>query len=817
MEEANSSSKAPPGSPLPDRVATTTTEDANMSTVKKEPVFTSDIASENDETSICRCNACEAKARPVTTKDDRLREAFSYKMRNDQLKSIQRISDGVDELAATVNDLLGLSDAEDYSTDCSYDSDGGRKFSWSMFKSRAKKRRQRRRALKNAKESGLADGAKNRPERNEESTNKPRHIISEVRECNLEQFQSRPAGDDQQLHCIDVLVAGDSLHDDIDDFNNFVTKMKDDTSKTWIPGQATKQFKDSNSELEDQTWIRRIRINSRAVIELLSQVCFEPKDSASQSMVFFRPFQVLVSRHRDMEEKMANIQKLASHRAIGGTDPRDEVVNAEDIETQDWDSKMKKLCEDKDALQELTCFMDFMESRIMPDSRRYCNTSSSLPRTIRYDDLWYLFKPGDLVYVSRDTSGRDRFRPRPSSQQILRIVQTRLTTITENKPPLGLSDEKPWSLLCHFIEYDGASYAPVHVIFPPIPPFRGEKRVTELMVFPVSYLEDDQIMAQAQSDGMTYVSLIERRSGFYSGWTQTVSPTGVFLTDDSGGDRLLSPEHIESDILVDYQETFNAFPKWKVMSYPGLAGDDKLHTGSSYFIKSSRPIIEWDEEGGMSLDQSDHILVADNTETIDAKSLLEKDSLGQFKQDTRTAPTGRFLALLPRRFFAYAVLERKFLQLNTRFVRNADLEANEKAFEKLEINSKYKRLILALVKSHFDKVEAEKKTNVEIDTQDLIRGKGKGVVILLHGVPGVGKTATAEAVALKWKKPLFPITCGDLGYTAESLERSLNEIFRLAHHWGCILLLDEADVFITQRERHDLKRNALVSGKLKKS
>lgn len=103
-------------------------------------------------------------------------------------------------------------------------------------------------------------------------------------------------------------------------------------------------------------------------------------------------------------------------------------------------------------------------------------------------------------------------------------------------------------------------------------------------------------------------------------------------------------------------------------------------------------------------------------------------------------------------------------------------------------------------------------TNVEIETQDLIRGKGKGVVILLHGVPGVGKTATAEAVALKWKKPLFPITCGDLGYTAETLERSLNEIFRLARHWGCILLLDEADVFITRRERHDLKRNALVSG-----
>lgn len=88
----------------------------------------------------------------------------------------------------------------------------------------------------------------------------------------------------------------------------------------------------------------------------------------------------------------------------------------------------------------------------------------------------------------------------------------------------------------------------------------------------------------------------------------------------------------------------------------------------------------------------------------------------------------------------------------------------------------------------------------------------KGVIILLHGVPGVGKTATAEAVAQRWNKPLFPITCGDLGIDADRVEKSLKGIFRLAHLWDFILLLDEADVSIAQRERRDLARNALVSG-----
>ena len=62
-------------------------------------------------------------------------------------------------------------------------------------------------------------------------------------------------------------------------------------------------------------------------------------------------------------------------------------------------------------------------------------------------------------------------------------------------------------------------------------------------------------------------------------------------------------------------------------------------------------------------------------------------------------------------------------------------------------------------------------------------------------------------------KPLFPITYGDIGFTPERVESSLKEIFRLAHIWKCVLLLDEADVFIAQRKDHDLQRNALVSGK----
>ena len=53
---------------------------------------------------------------------------------------------------------------------------------------------------------------------------------------------------------------------------------------------------------------------------------------------------------------------------------------------------------------------------------------------------------------------------------------------------------------------------------------------------------------------------------------------------------------------------------------------------------------------------------------------------------------------------------------------------------------------------------------------------------------------------------------GDLGLTPAEVESGLQEIFRLAQAWDCVMLLDEADIFLAQRTPTDIERNALVSG-----
>jgi hypothetical protein len=131
-----------------------------------------------------------------------------------------------------------------------------------------------------------------------------------------------------------------------------------------------------------------------------------------------------------------------------------------------------------------------------------------------------------------------------------------------------------------------------------------------------------------------------------------------------------------------------------------------------------------------------------------------------------------------------------------------DVEFNSDAYKQLLLPKTHKELAHALVKNHGSN---------EFD--DLIKGKGKGLVFVLHGAPGVGKTFTAESIADDVRKPLYVINSGELGVTPHEVETHLNSALKLATHWGAIVLIDEADVFLEQRTIHDLTRNCLVSRK----
>jgi hypothetical protein len=80
------------------------------------------------------------------------------------------------------------------------------------------------------------------------------------------------------------------------------------------------------------------------------------------------------------------------------------------------------------------------------------------------------------------------------------------------------------------------------------------------------------------------------------------------------------------------------------------------------------------------------------------------------------------------------------------------------------------------------------------------------------------------------EKPLYRVTCGDIGTKADDVEKYLQTVLYLGKIWNCgksdttfvppriimltfpVLLLDEADIFLEERTIADLERNSLVSG-----
>ncbi|KAK4203799.1 P-loop containing nucleoside triphosphate hydrolase protein [Triangularia verruculosa] len=113
---------------------------------------------------------------------------------------------------------------------------------------------------------------------------------------------------------------------------------------------------------------------------------------------------------------------------------------------------------------------------------------------------------------------------------------------------------------------------------------------------------------------------------------------------------------------------------------------------------------------------------------------------------------------------------------------------NSEDFGSVLLPDGYGQMIRSLVKHH----------RYASQTRDEINLKGKGLVIVLHGPPGTGKTRTA----------------GELGSCIYEIQDKLRRLVRYATAWKAILLIDEADVFLECRQASgsvSLERNALVA------
>lgn len=267
--------------------------------------------------------------------------------------------------------------------------------------------------------------------------------------------------------------------------------------------------------------------------------------------------------------------------------------------------------------------------------------------------------------------------------------------------------------------------------------------------------------------------------------------------------------------------SLNAFP-WAFHEQKEAVRESLIKTGQifeslagNHYKEYSGTAITWDQQGNEVPIQLSGRVVIDidsfnkyspypvrYTSDWNAKDIERlqayKDVKGLAKDGTlRLTPYHHMLARSRTR--GYSLKLKKWLDFFVNLVE--EVKWNTHAFDKLVLPADQKELILAFSESQLEGSSFD----------DVISGKGKGVICLLSGPPGVGKTLTAEAVAENLRVPLHTLSSGDLGSSPWEVENGLTRILELVARWNAILLLDECDVFLEARSTHDLERNKVVS------
>ncbi|CAI6089261.1 unnamed protein product [Clonostachys chloroleuca] len=371
---------------------------------------------------------------------------------------------------------------------------------------------------------------------------------------------------------------------------------------------------------------------------------------------------------------------------------------------------------------------------------------------LRYiDRLWTIFKPGDTVYKS--IYGHHR---------AFRLVETKY-------------QDEALTIKAFYIDYNGVKVGKRFQTFE-IEPFTGNIPIQQLSIYPLSYHRPAGMMQNLLiARGRRFEAFMGRHYCEYDGV--------VFQQHRSVlGFHEIMQLDITGRVMVD-PHSFQRF---------------------SGFTFNVTPDDENDNDDGRDDDDDDSDDYDDHDDNNSDEEIVSRDLSGNIRSNrTPQEPptlTDNQVLIATSTICGFSFREKQWLHLFVDYL--SPVTWDNDAFPRLVLPPRNKELVEALVNTH-----SQSKDSFD----DIIRGKGKGLIFLLHGPPGVGKTLTAECVAEQGHRPLLTLSAGDLGTEVTEIEKSLAKMLELASCWHAVLLIDEADVFLEQRAPNDVYRNSIVS------
>ncbi|KAK0727242.1 hypothetical protein B0T26DRAFT_124649 [Lasiosphaeria miniovina] len=534
----------------------------------------------------------------------------------------------------------------------------------------------------------------------------------------------------------------------------------------------------------------RVSINSKRILELLKTITDTTMNDAP--CVIVPPFKIFAAYWTEIEAKAKQLQDEFAEKyghQWNVDPPKDETPKPRPLSEEEATREADKKNDRQDA-KHLKCLVDFMAKYLSDIPRLRERIKSNEIESISFDDLWHLFNPGDII-LGRRPSGKGE----QQAYQVFTVTKGRFNMKGGRPEPSkykGQRERNNLQLQCFSLDYDGKKIDTCEELLS-IKPFVGKKKITDLDYYPKAFATDKEIK-----------DLEDRASDFIGnryGHGRCEGLTARF-----------EMEHIDNEeVFVDFKSGYEEIPAdWKqetcnfsAVTPPDCASDETYEPGcASETCTSCSNCVYLDEQ----VDIKRAEMVRDKM----PKLVLERN----INNTLKSAPER---LLLPGHLLVYTLRTKKWHFVNVGDFEKITVtpEKIKEGWKNLVIESENKRLLKALVSDHSTTTTVGKKGNLSRSGSaiDIVRGKGRGRIVFLYGPPGVGKTSTAETIAAYTSppRPLYPITCGDLGSEPKAIQEALEGHFKLAHRWNCVLLLDEADVYLAERHHNDLDRNGIVS------
>ncbi|KKY29195.1 putative atpase aaa+ type core [Phaeomoniella chlamydospora] len=417
---------------------------------------------------------------------------------------------------------------------------------------------------------------------------------------------------------------------------------------------------------------------------------------------------------------------------------------------------------DKGFQEDLDCLLEYYRKHIQ---QKHLQIRQMFQENIvQFDDLWALFRPGALVYIL------DKF-----AQPCLHTI-----IATGFRDPEGYVDpdeaftNKRFRRLC--VDMWSVTWDPATNLFQrstttrTIRAYTGSCPIESLPFYPMNYYKGGSEMAiqelrgSLEKRGLRWRKLVSGRPScqLYNGPAEDQVKRGV--------------QNLSERVVVDGTTTGITFMEERgsrVVRYPFLTSGLVSGTSQLRYMERENPIAP--------AGTNDEFTHFDDFDPENDFSSIQAQ-------------------LCPGTVYCYAIKSRSWYDIAVSHISEVDW--NKEALEHLVLSPDKKEMLLGLVQQH--------QKNKDKIVSDVIPSKGKGLVLVLHGSPGVGKTLTAETIAEYTQKPLYPINIGELT-AEEQIVTRLQIIFERAARWDAVLLLDEADVLLEKRSYEDLRRNGIVS------